>query len=150
MIFKRARIIQNYFFSGTQRHSRGGGAGAYVRCGMAVETVDITMRGADVHAFRLVDHILTNTMENNIFSGTIKCDLSDHLPTFYITKCTLESCILSRIRNKSITTQIIPDGMKIARINPLYKKGNINKCENYRPISVLPIFSKITEKLINF
>ena len=40
--------------------------------------------------------------------------------------------------------------MKIARINPLYKKGNINKCENYRPISVLPIFSKITEKLINF
>lgn len=39
--------------------------------------------------------------------------------------------------------------MKIARINPIYKKGSPDVSENYRPISILPIFSKITEKILN-
>ena len=56
---------------------------------------------------------------------------------------------LCNLINKSIVTQKVPLKMKVARINPLYKKGSPNRCENYRPISILPIFSKITEKIIN-
>ena len=50
-----------------------------------------------------LDHILTNTMENNIFSGTIKCDLSDHLPTFYIS--TTNSNFNDQISNLSTTNK---------------------------------------------
>ena len=43
---------------------------------------------------------------------------------------------------------IFPDSLKIAKIIPLYKKGNINSITNYRPISLLPTFSKVFERVI--
>ena len=39
--------------------------------------------------------------------------------------------------------------MKHARINPVHKSDSIHSAENYRPISILPIFNKIFEKHIN-
>ena len=41
-----------------------------------------------------------------------------------------------------------PDELKLGKITPVYKKDNKELLENYRPISTLPIFSKIFEKLI--
>ena len=38
--------------------------------------------------------------------------------------------------------------MKIAKVSPIFKGGNNLQAENYRPISVLPVFSKILEKII--
>ena len=38
--------------------------------------------------------------------------------------------------------------MKIAKVSPIFKGGNNLQSENYRPISILPLFSKIFEKLI--
>ena len=43
---------------------------------------------------------------------------------------------------------IYPDKWKKANIIPIHKKGSKNLLENYRPISLLPIFSKIFEKCI--
>ena len=47
-----------------------------------------------------------------------------------------------------ITSGIFPDDLKIAKIIPLYKKGDINSITNYRPISLLPSLSKIFERVI--
>ena len=53
------------------------------------------------------------------------------------------------IVNVSQKTGIFPDRAKIARVIPVYKnKGSKTIFNNYRPISLLPTFSKIIEKLI--
>ena len=41
-----------------------------------------------------------------------------------------------------------PDVLKIGKITPVYKKDSAEIFENYRPISTLPIFAKIFEKII--
>lgn len=38
--------------------------------------------------------------------------------------------------------------LQIARVAVIYKKGSKNDFGNYRPISILPVFSKVFEKLI--
>ena len=58
------------------------------------------------------------------------------------------SSTLSSIINLSFETGIFPDLCKVAKVIPIYKKENPLLCENYRPISLLPVFSKIFEKTI--
>ena len=41
-----------------------------------------------------------------------------------------------------------PDWLKLAKITPLYKKGDRNLPENYRPISLISSLSKVFEKLL--
>lgn len=54
---------------------------------------------------------------------------------------------LTHICNQSFQTGIFPNQMKIAKVIPIYKNGNKHQFSNYRPISLLPQFSKILEKL---
>lgn len=50
---------------------------------------------------------------------------------------------LTYICNKSFSTGIVPDQMKMAKVIPIYKGGNKQLLSNDRPISLLPQFSKI-------
>lgn len=43
----------------------------------------------------------------------------------------------------------VPDELKFANVTPIFKAGNPAELQNYRPISVLPAFSKILERLIH-
>ncbi len=56
---------------------------------------------------------------------------------------------LTHLINKSISTSLFPDGLKLADIKPTYKCKDTLSKENYRPISVLPILSKIFESLLD-
>ena len=57
--------------------------------------------------------------------------------------------VLTHLANCSMRTGTVPDKMKIARVIPIYKgKGERHSFTNYRPISLLPVFSKILEKMI--
>ena len=47
--------------------------------------------------------------------------------------------------NLSIKKGVSPDNLKIARVTPIYKGEGSSDVSNYRPISVLPSFSKILE-----
>ena len=55
---------------------------------------------------------------------------------------------LSIIFNLSITTGIVPNSLKLAKVTPVHKKGDKHSVQNYRPISLLPAFSKILERII--
>ena len=44
---------------------------------------------------------------------------------------------------------MFPEKCKIAKLKPLFKKGNKLEPKNYRPISLLPLVSKIIEKIIH-
>ncbi len=55
---------------------------------------------------------------------------------------------ITYIVNKSIDESIFPSVFKTAVITPIYKSGSKNEISNYRPISILPVVSKILEKAI--
>ena len=55
---------------------------------------------------------------------------------------------LLRVFNLSIVKGIFPDDLKIARVTPVLKGVDEKDLGNYRPLSVLPYFSKILEKIM--
>ena len=50
--------------------------------------------------------------------------------------------------NDGLSRGIFPDSLKVANITAVHKKDEATDKENYRPVSVLPLFSKIFEKAI--
>ena len=56
---------------------------------------------------------------------------------------------LCSLFNICFNTAVIPSEWKIAKITPLPKSGNSKLVSNYRPISLLPLLSKIMEKIIH-
>ena len=56
---------------------------------------------------------------------------------------------ISQICNLSIKYSIFPPDCKIAKLKPLLKKGSKTDPQNYRPISLLPLVSKIIDKVIH-
>ena len=48
----------------------------------------------------------------------------------------------------SLEKGVFPDDLKIAKVTPIYKTGYNSDISNYRPISFLPCFSKILERLM--
>ena len=73
----------------------------------------------------------------------------DELPSSIMKQC-VETYVkqLTFLINMSITQGNFPNEPKIARVIPLYKGEDTQLIENYRPISVLPNFSKIFETVM--
>ena len=67
--------------------------------------------------------------------------LNDSLPVivFYLTI----------IMNTSIVTGIFPTAWKSSVVVPILKTGDVNDASNYRPISLLPVLSKVLEKIVS-
>ena len=58
----------------------------------------------------------------------------------------LRSLPLSQVMNESFHSGIFPNKIKLAKVIPPFKKGYPFPASDYRYISLLSIFSKITEK----
>ena len=50
--------------------------------------------------------------------------------------------------NDALSQGIFPDSLKFANITPVHKKDEATDKQNYRPVSVLPLLSKVFEKVI--
>jgi len=50
--------------------------------------------------------------------------------------------------NKSLKDTVIPDDWKQAIVTPIFKKGNRNKADNYRPVCLTSIIGKTFEAII--
>ena len=63
---------------------------------------------------------------------------------------TYKNCMnhLVHFFNLCLRNAIFPNMLKVALITPIFKSGDKDKFTNYRPISLLPIFSKILERII--
>ena len=55
---------------------------------------------------------------------------------------------LAFLFNTSIETSQFPYSWKVARVTPIFKDGDKTEKSNYRPISVLPVISRLFEKLV--
>ena len=54
----------------------------------------------------------------------------------------------AKICNICISSGLFPSDCKIAKLKPLYKKGSKTNPENFRPISLLPLISKVIERIV--
>ena len=71
------------------------------------------------------------------------------IATIILKKCIhIVSGHLSAFFNDFIMSGRFPDILKVSKVTPVYKKGNPQLLDNYRPVSVIPIFSNIFEKII--
>ena len=48
----------------------------------------------------------------------------------------------------SLIQDIVPDDLKAARVVPIFKKNDKTEVENYRPLSILSIISKVFERVV--
>ena len=54
---------------------------------------------------------------------------------------------ITYICNHSITNSVFPSKWKEAKVTPLHKNGPPEEINNYRPISILPVLSKVLENM---
>ena len=60
----------------------------------------------------------------------------------------LISTPLANLYNKCMRNGTFPSIFKTGKVTPVYKKDNKECIENYRPVSILPIFGKVFERII--
>ena len=56
--------------------------------------------------------------------------------------------ILFHVFKVSIKQAIFPDSLKIVKVTPIFKSGAKDNASNYHPISILPVFSKVLERIM--
>lgn len=80
--------------------------------------------------------IFSSSGVDKITTKCIKC-----IKHYFVPKIT--DCI-----NDCLAKGSFSDSLKIAKVTPIFKSGDKKDAGNYRPVSVLPIISKIFEKII--
>ena len=78
-----------------------------------------------------------------------KFSSSRQLPARLLRDCTDEITTLTLHRKSFTLTNTILTTWKTGKIVPVYQSGDTSKVENYRPISELPILSKVIEKAVH-
>ena len=94
------------------------------------------------------------TSTNKVFSLLNKLKKSkavglDKISSRLIRECADLICKpLCYIFNQSLNVGVFPDDWKCARVTPLFKQGERDDLNNYRPISVIPVIAKVFERIV--
>lgn len=94
---------------------------------------------------------LSESSEEEVFEiiNSLENGTASDISILILKKCSRYiSRHLSGFFNTFLNTGFFPDLLKIGKITPIYKKGDPRSLDNYRPISTLPVFGKILEKII--
>ena len=101
------------------------------------------------------DFCFSNTDVSNILKQTTalnnkKNGTFGNIPTKLLKEVSdICSPALNDIWNNEIITQkSFPNNLKLADVTPVFKKEDTSLLENYRPVSVLPVVSKIYERIM--
>lgn len=88
---------------------------------------------------KIIDDLNANTSTglDGISVKTLKCIKN-------LILASLTQCV-----NKCLSEGHFPDTLKYAKVTPIFKAGSKLSPGNYRPISVLPVLSKVFEKLLH-
>ena len=74
----------------------------------------------------------------------------DKIPTMLIKDAMDLICKpLTIVFNSSLRKGIFPDVWKLVRVTPIFKTGSKSEANNYRPISVISVFSRILERVVH-
>ena len=97
----------------------------------------------------VVQHVSVAQVRNVITSLKDSSPRWDHLSQFVMKQC-VDTYVepITVLINNSFYHGIFPDELKLARVVPIFKSGDSSKIYNYRPISILPFFPKIYERLM--
>ncbi len=80
---------------------------------------------------------------------------SKSLDVFHLSNKVVKSTIsyvqvpLAFILSKCLEVGYFADSLKVSKVIPIYKKGDKHLPQNYRPVSIVPIFSKLFEALMH-
>ena len=86
------------------------------------------------------------TLDMNTYLPTCKAPGPDKIPTMQIKVAEDLICKpLTMVFNSSLRKGIFPDVWKQARVTPIFISDSKSKANNYRPISVISVFSRIHE-----
>ena len=104
-------------------------------------------------ADRHVDNIVVNEIE--VLKICKEIDVNKSSSILNISSRALKDSFINQIQRfcylirQIFLTGIFPQVLKVAKITPLQKDGNVHSVNNLRPISLLPLPSKIVEKIIH-
>ena len=83
--------------------------------------------------------------------NTRKATGADQIPPFFIKRLRLFLLEpITEIVNRSLDQCVFPKVWKQANVIPIQKKSGDISINNFRPISILPIMSKILERIVHF
>ena len=96
-------------------------------------------------SFNLVS---TETIKRIINDLDIKKASSGEIPTYLFKKCRFILDAVTICVNEALKTGYIPDSLLCTNVRTIYKKEDPFDKNNYRPVSILPLLSKVYERVI--
>ena len=99
--------------------------------------------------FEFKDVTLQQTLKILKSTNSSKAAGIDKIPARIIKDIAEEiAAPLTFLINRSLQCGLFPTSEKIAKVTPLYKSGDRTNIDNYRPISVLNVISKVFERVV--
>ena len=110
-----------------------------------------SLPGCRKQTSRLPPLVITSDGVANLLNeiNTSKASGPDNLPNMYLKMCAQQLApALALIFTKSLTSGQLPEDWRNANVVPIFKKGNVHLAENYRPVSLTSVISKLLEHIV--
>ena len=141
--------VLNRFFVGTAERTLGTNNSAIPSEDLLNVIKDLPAHGNDVHPFNLRP-VTYHEVLQVLRALRLDCSTGPALiPARFIKMAaSVIASPLTNIINNSISKSMFPRIWKVGRVSPIPKVDNPTEESHFRPVSVLPVLSKVIEKLV--